>query len=378
MDAKTQIQNILKEAGVQINGPNDFDLQVFNEKLYSRVLVGGSLALGEAYMDGWWNAKSLDTFFYKVLSARLEEKFIFFWPILWSQIKSFLNLQTRSRAFIIGKRHYDIGNDLYKAMLGKTLAYSCGYFKNVKSLDQAQEAKFDLICKKIGLKKGQTILDIGCGWGGFLKFAVQKYGAMGLGITVSKEQLIYAKELCKSLPVEIRLQDYRSLNGKFDHIVSVGMFEHVGVKNYHTYMSKARELLKDDGLFLLHTIGSNKSSLSSIDPWIEKYIFPNSMLPSVAQIAKSIEGKFVVEDWHSFGQYYDKTLMAWFKNFDKNWPKLKIIKDSSGKYKYNERFYKMWKFYLLSCTGNFRARNIQLWQIVLSKNGVKGGYKSIR
>ncbi len=370
--AKEQIEKLLSLAGVKINGPNDFDPQVFDEKLYSRLLAGGSMALGESYMDGWWDAKALDQFFYKILSAHIDQKFVFSLPIILSSLKYFLfNLQAKSRSFIVGEKHYDIGNDLYQAMLGKTLAYSCGYWEKANTLDEAQEAKFDLICRKIGLKNGDYILDIGCGWGTFLKFAAEKYGARGLGITVSKEQARLAKEICKGLPVEIKLEDYRNLTGKFDHIVSVGMFEHVGLKNYRTYMTKVRELLKDNGLFLLHTIGyQSMASIQQVDPWIEKYIFPNGILPSTVRIAKSIEGFFVMEDWHNFGPYYDKTLIAWFENFDKSWPQLKD--------KYSDRFYRMWKYYLLSCAGNFRSRNIQLWQIVLSKNGVPGGYQSIR
>lgn len=384
---KEEIENLLEKAGVTINGSNDFDIQVKDERLFSHLLSGGSLALGESYMDGWWDSKSLDQFFYKILSAHLHKKFSLSWPIVLLFLKSnVINLQSVSRSFIVGEKHYDIGNDLYKLMLGETMAYSCGYWKNATNLDKAQTAKFDLICKKLGLKKsnpstssGQNlrILDIGCGWGGFLKYAAENYGVRGVGITVSKEQLHIAKEVCKNLPIEIKLQDYRTLHDHFDHIVSVGMFEHVGLKNYRTYISKARELLKDDGLFLLHTIGSSKSTTST-DPWINKYIFPNGKLPSMAQIAKAVDGLFVVEDWHNFGADYDKTLMAWFNNFDKNWDQLKFLRDSSGQEKYSDRFYRMWKYYLLSCAGSFRARNIQLWQIVLSKNGVPGGYKSIR
>jgi len=366
---RQQIEKLLGQTGIKINGPNDSDIQVFNEYLYSRLLSGGSLALGESYMDGWWEVKALDQFFYKIFKANLNEKLVFSWPIILSFLKSFIFSLRAQSPFIIGERHYDIGNDLYQAMLGKTLAYSCGYWKEAKNLDEAETAKFDLICKKIRLKQGNYILDIGSGWGSFLKFVAENYGVRGLGITVSKEQVALAKELCKGLPIEIKLQDYRTLQGKFDHIVSIGMFEHVGVKNYRTYMSKVRELLKDDGLFLLQTIGSNKSSMFT-DPWISKYIFPNSKLPSLVQIGKAIEGLFVMEDWHNLGADYDKTLMAWFDNFDKNWPRLKS--------KYSDRFYKMWKYYLLSCAGSFRARNIQLWQIALSKKGAPGGYKSIR
>ncbi len=368
--AKQKAQAILSKAGITPNGPNDWDPQVHNEKLYTRVLMGGSLALGDSYVEGWWDVKSLDQFFYKLLTVELQHDFNFTFPVLFSAARSWLfNLQSVSRAFQVGQHHYDIGNDVYKAMLDPRMVYSCGYWAHARNLAEAQEAKLDLICRKIGLKKGGRILDIGCGWGGLLKFAAEKYGVSGVGITVSKEQKKLAEEVCQGLPVEIILEDYRKLTGQFDHIVSVGMFEHVGAKNYKVFFTKARQLLKDNGLFLLHTIGWNSKG-GSIDPWIEKYIFPNGMLPSISQIGKSIESVFVMEDWHNFGSDYDKTLMAWFNNFDKNW--------SSLEEKYSERFYKMWKYYLLNCAGGFRARNIQLWQVVLSKKGVKEGYQSVR
>jgi len=383
--AKVQAKILLDKAGITINGPDDFDVHVFNEKVYERVLRHGSLAIGESYMDGWWDAKRLDEFLYKALSADLGKQFEFSFEVILTLLQfSFFNLQSRAKVYVVGQRHYDIGNDLYEKMLGKTMAYSCGYWssptKPAKTLDDAQNAKLDLICKKLNLKRGQHILDIGCGWGSFLKFAAKNYGVKGMGVTISKEQEAYAKKWCKGLPIEILMQDYRTLTGSFDHIVSVGMFEHVGVKNYHVYFKKAHELLKADGLFLLHTIGSNNSAIP-LDLWIEKYIFPNGMLPSVAQIGKSVEGLFVMEDWHNFGADYDKTLMAWFKNFEKAWPKLEPkygdppLPGASAR---QGRFYRMWKYYLLSCAATFRVRNTQLWQVVLSKKGVPGGYKSIR
>jgi len=279
------------------------------------------------------------------------------------------NRQSKKRAFQIGEKHYDLGNELFRNMLDKQMIYSCAYWKDAFVLDEAQEAKLNLICQKLGLQPGMKILDIGCGWGSFAKYAAEKFKVKVIGITVSKEQVELGKRLCKGLPVEIRLQDYRDVKEKFDCVVSVGMFEHVGYKNYRTYMKVVHHCLKDNGLFLLHTIGKNKLETSA-DPWINKYIFPNGMLPSGRNIGKAIEGLFIMEDWHNFGAYYDETLMAWYKNFEKNWGEIKP--------NYDQRFYRMWKYYLLSCAGSFRARKIQLWQIILSKKGVLGGYKSIR
>jgi len=364
MRTKKVIQEILDVAGVKINGSDSWDIQVYNNKFYDRILSQGSLGLGESYVDGWWGCERLDKFFDRILRMKLEEKVkgrVIVWEILKAK---FFNLQNRKGSLVVGRRHYDIGNELYVKMLGRTMGYTCGYWRSESSLDGAQEAKFDLVCRKIGLKKGMSVLDIGCGWGSFAKFAAEKYGARVVGITISREQVKLGRELCRGLPVEIRFQDYRDVREKFDRVVSLGMFEHVGVKNYRTYMEKVRNCLVRDGLFLLHTIGRNKSGNVG-EPWIERYIFPNSVLPSVAQISDASEGVFVMEDWHNFGADYDKTLMAWYGNFEKSW---NLIKEG-----YGERFKRMWEYYLLSCAGSFRARKNQLWQIVFSKSGVRGG-----
>lgn len=366
--AKKVVRKILDPSDVQINGNRPWDIQIHNPNFYERVLSGGSLALGESYMDGWWDCEALDQFFERILEDWLYKKVkinakLFLWVMLKAKI---INAQNRSKAYVIGKRHYDIGNHLFSIMLDRGMNYSCGYWKNAKTLDDAQEAKLDLICQKMGLNSGMKVLDIGCGWGGFAKYAAEKYGANIHGITVSQEQVKFANKFCQGLDVKIELKDYRELKEKFDRIVSIGMFEHVGYRNYRTFMKVIHRCLKADGLFLLHTIGGN-ISVNSIDPWTNKYIFPNAMLPSAKQITSAAEGLFVLEDWHNFGQYYDKTLMAWHNNFTKNWTKLKDA--------YNERFYRMWTYYLLLDAGCFRSRRNQLWQIVFSKKGIKGGYR---
>lgn len=373
--ARSVIEKLTSLADIEIGGSRPWDIQVHDERFYNRVLSSGSLALGESYMDGWWDTPALDQFFEHILSARLDDKVRPNSELVLAFIRAYLfNLQSRSRAFQVGEAHYDLGNDLYEAMLDKRMVYTCGYWEaGAKTLDEAQEAKLDLVCKKIGLKKGDRILDIGCGWGSFAKFAAEKYGASVVGITISVEQAALARERCKDLPVEIRVCDYREMDEKFDHIISLGMFEHVGFKNYREYLEMARRCLKDDGLFLLHTIGQNFSDHRA-DPWLDKYIFPNGMLPSVAQIGRAAERLFVVEDLHNFGASYDKTLMAWFKNFDTAWPVLR----EKLRNKFDNRFYRMWKYYLLMCAAAFRVRDIQLWQIVLSPKGVLGGYTSIR
>lgn len=321
-------------------------------------------------MDGWWDCENIGELIYKLITADLEHKISplkLLFPVIRSKI---LNLQRKSKAAKDVGSHYDRGNILFQNMLDKRLTYSSGYWKDTDNLDEAQEKKLDLVCRKIGLKPGQTLLDIGCGWGSLLKFAAENYGAKGVGITISEEQVKLGRELCRDYPIEIRLQDYRELKGKYDHIVSIGMIEHVGYKNYRTLMKVVDRCLEDNGLFLLHTIGVNVVENTG-DPWTDKYIFPGSMLPTIERIAKSVEGIFVMEDWHNFSVDYSKTLIAWYNNFNNNW------ENKISKY-YDERFYRMWKYFLLSISGSFRARRNQVWQIVFSKKGVKGGYLSIR
>lgn len=374
---KRRIMELLTQAGVALNGSAPCDPQIHNEHFYARVVTHGSLGLGESYMDGWWDVKDLDEFLFRVLDARLDHKVGGFddaW--LWLKAK-LLNLQRGRRAYVIGEHHYDIGNDLFEAMLGRRLVYSCGYWKNAtdsggNGLDDAQEAKLDLVCRKLGLAPGMRVLDIGCGWGEALKFAAERYGVSGVGITVSQEQAQFARDLCTGLPIEIRVQDYREItdkggNERFDRSWSIGMFEHVGIKNYRRYFEIVHRCLADDGLSLLHTIGGNTST-NHTDPWIAKYIFPNSLVPSAAQIAHASEERFVIEDWHNFGVDYDKTLLAWRANFNAAWPQLRE--------KYGERFRRMWMFYLTASAATFRARRNQLWQIVLSPRGVPGGYRA--
>ncbi len=354
-------RELLGLAEIEVNGKNPWDIQVHNPDLYSRVLQETSLGLGESYMEGWWDCEALDELVFRILKANLDSKVKGNWKIALRVLQSrLLNLQTRSRALKVGEYVYDMGNDLYIAMLDKRLNYTCGYWKNAQNLDEAQEAKLELVCKKIGLKPGMSVLEFGCGWGSFAKYAAEKYGAQVMGVTISKEQLSYANEICKGLPVELRFQDYRDVQGQYDAVISIGMVEHVGYKNYGTYMQVVDRCLKDDGIALIHCIGNNQS-MTFGEPWGVKYIFPNGMLPSIAQIGAAMEPKFVMEDWHNYGPHYDPTLMAWYANFEKAWPDLKA--------KYGERFYRMWRFYLLNSAGAFRARAQQLWQIVFTRKG---------
>lgn len=369
MTSKDKAQQLLSLAGITINGSNSYDIQIYNDALYDRVFAGGSLALGESYMDGWWDCKDLAEFFNKILRAKLDSR-VHPLSLLWYVAKAkLLNRQSRQRSFQVAQEHYDLDNDLYMSFLDPYNQYTCGYFKNTNDLNLAQEQKLDLICRKLDLKSGDRVLDIGCGWGGFAKFASERYGVHVTGISISDEQIKYASEYCRDCSVKIKKMDYRDVSGLFDKVVVVGMIEHVGYKNYRKIFEIVHDSLKEGGTFLLHTIGGNVSAAAT-DPWIDKYIFPNGMLPSIAQLGRAAEQLFVMEDWHNFSADYDKTLTAWMVNFEQAWHRLKE--------RYDERFYRMWKYYLLGCAGSFRARNNQLWQVVFSKGGVNGVYQAVR
>src|SRR5690554_3160786 len=362
---RTRLQSLLASADVRLDGDRPWDMRILDPGVPARLLAGGSLALGETYMDGGWDAASLDGFLQRLLEAGLDRRVVRLADVRLALLARLVNLQAGRRSLAVGERHYDLGNDLYAAMLGRRLVYSCGYWREAADLDAAQEAKLDLCCRKLGLREGMRLLDIGRGWGEMLRFAAERYGVSGVGVTISREQAAHARELCAGLPVEIRVQDYRGLSGRYDRIISIGMFEHVGVRNYASYFDVVRRCLAPDGLFLLHTIGAN-TSRTHTDPWIEKYIFPNSMLPSAAQVTRALEGRFVIEDWHNFGADYDRTLQAWRDNIEQAWPRLPD--------RYDERFRRMWRYYLAGSMASFRTRHIQLWQIVLSPDGVPGGY----
>ena len=355
------IEEMLTSAGITINGNNPWDIQITDDRIFPQVLKSKNLGLGEAYMEGWWNCQQLDEFINRILKAGLDGKIKVGYKFLINSLSAVLfNMQSQKRSCMVAEQHYDLDNNLFMSFLDTYNQYSCAYFNDTEDLNDAQLKKMELICKKIDLRPSDHVLDIGCGWGGFAKYMAEHHGCAVTAINISGEQIRHARDLCKNLPVSILSCDYRDLQGSFDKIVSVGMFEHVGQKNYKSFMKAAHRCLKDNGVFLLHTIGSNDSTIKC-DPWINKYIFPNGMLPSITQISKAIEGLFVMEDLHNLGPHYEKTLLAWHKNFQKAWNKLKG--------KYDEKFKRMWDYYLLSCAGSFRARNIQLWQIVLTRYG---------
>jgi cyclopropane-fatty-acyl-phospholipid synthase len=362
--AAKKLVEILAAADILVNGNRAWDLHVHNERFFERVLAEGSLGVGESYMDGWWDVEALDQFFTRVHRVELY-RHVMTPSMMWLALKGRLfNRQTRSRSRAVAQEHYDLGNDIYKTMLGRRMQYTCAYWPGASTLDQAQENKLNLICRKLELRPGMKVLELGGGFGGLAHFMASEYGCDVVSYNISLEQVAYGRELCAGLPVRFEQRDYRDAaheKEQFDRVVSIGLCEHVGHKNYRHFLELAHERLKNGGLFLLHTIGSNESATST-DPWIDKYIFPGGMLPSIAQLGKATERLWVMEDWHNFGPDYDRTLMAWWDNFSHGWADLRQ--------KYGDRFYRMWKFYLIGSAAGFRARKMQLWQLVLSKGDV--------
>lgn len=363
MSAKKTLSQLFKTAGIEINGEAPADVKIYDEDVYTIFLSGNSIAIGESFMNKQWDCTDLAGFLTKLLQQKLQIK-----KNLISDPKLFLrmiisNLQVGKKAYEVGEQHYDLGNDLYSAMLDRRMVYTSGIYEGAYDLDSAQEIKLERICQKLKLKRGQRILDIGCGWGSFMKYAAQKYGVSCVGLSVSKEQTALGRKLCEGLPVEFIITDYRDYSDaeKFDHIVSIEMIEAVGQKNMHTYFSKVYELLKPGGAFMLQAIISKKR-IPVADPWIDKYIFPNGVLVSAYQLEKHTRGFFLWEDLKDIGVDYDPTLMAWWKNFDEAYSEL--FKSNP---KYDERFYRMWKYYLQACAALFRTREIQDWQLLLRK-----------
>jgi cyclopropane-fatty-acyl-phospholipid synthase len=363
-------QKFLEQAGIELNGTRPWDIQVHNPCFYKRAILQRTLGLGESYMEGWWSCQAVDQFIDRLVRAQVHHKIKNPLNLKIAIIAGYLiNRQTRRRAKTVIAGHYDYESEILLSFLDDYKQYSCAYFKDTDDLNQAQRRKLDLICRKLMLSSGDHLLDIGCGYGGLARYAAENYGCRVTGITPCSEQIAHARQWCSGLDVRFEQKDYRQIEGSFSKIVSVGMFEHVGYKNFRLFMQIAHNCLSNSGLFLLHTIGGN-TSVTTNDPWVEKYIFPNGMLPSIQQIGKSVEGLFVMEDLHNLGHFYDPTLMAWHKRFVAVWPEFEQHLDLS--------VFRKWSYYLLHMAGSFRARKNQLWHFVFSKTGLPEGYPVVR
>lgn len=366
------LRDLLARADVRIDGDRPWDLRIHDARVYARVLTQWSLGAGEAYVDGDWDCDRLDLLFERLTRAELDRTA----PppakvklMVESLRQRVFSLQPAERTQAAGRPCLSVGDDVYEAMLDSRMVYSCAFWEHAKDLEQAQIDKLEMICRKLELRPGQTLLDLDCGWGGLARFAAEYFGVRVTGVANSQAQLAAAEKRCRGLPVKLLAQSERPVEGRFDKIVSVGQFEQVGPRNYATYFDAARRLLKPEGLFLLHTIGVDRPSPHT-DPWMERHVFPDGKLPAASELSGALEGRFIIEDWHNFGADQDRTLMAWAERFEAAWPRLAK--------RYDEGFRRMFRYYLLSCAGFFRSRRGQVWQLVLSGPERHGTYRSFR
>jgi len=375
---KPIIESLLEGTGVQLDGDRPWDIRVNRERLYRRALRG-SLGFGEAYINGDWDCEALDELFRRLLSANTQKR-----PLIRAAraVKSLqarlMNLQTRRRSRAVAEEHYDLDHRMYALFLGPWNQYTCCFFDGTDDLERAEIAKLEMLCDKLELRAGDRLLDIGCGWGGFAKYAARTRGCEVTGISLSDAQIRYATEYTRGLPVTIRRLDYRDLPesglAPFDKISIVGMIEHVGYKNYAELLGIVHDMLKPDGLFLLHTIGNNERS-TVVDPWIEKYIFRNSMAPAMSHLADASEGRFVIEDWENYGHHYVPTLQAWYERFNANWDRIRTLITARP---FDERFRRMWNYYLMSSKAAFDVEHLHLWQLVMTRrNSGRGVYRRV-
>ncbi|WP_042457077.1 SAM-dependent methyltransferase [Neobacillus dielmonensis] len=338
-----------------------FKLKFHDVPSKSLLIQDPSMAFGEAYMDGVieveGNLKEIVTSIY-----RSSEGFLGQGQLAVQLMKKLTNSTKRSKENI--SFHYDIGNDFYKLWLDETMTYSCAYFKTPDdSLKTAQQNKVAHILKKLNLKEGQKLLDIGCGWGELIITAAKRYGARATGITLSDEQFARVQERIKeeqlSHLVDVQLIDYRELKKqKFDRIVSVGMLEHVGKEHLPEYFKAVNGLLEEGGLSVLHSITSPREGATN--SWIEKYIFPGGYIPSVSELVSQIaENQFYLIDYESLRRHYAKTLDNWAANFEAALDQVRKSKD--------ERFIRMWRLYLNACSASFQTGNIDLSQFIFTK-----------
>lgn len=369
----SRLERLMPE-GMQLNGPGPCDPQILDPRAVWKVLLHGSLGAGEAYMDGWWDVADLQGMMAYLMESGKSDKFSQLWHVHRVIRRSLMNLQSHARAHIVAKAHYDIHDGLYRRMLDSSMTYTCGYWPHAHTLEEAQRAKLDLVCRKLGLKPGDRVLDIGCGFGSFAFHAATYYGASVVGVSLSEGQSRVARERCAGLPIEIRIQDYRHVDdGPFDHIASIGMFEAVGSKNFKTFMRQVRKLLKPGGRCVLHTIGTDLPYPSQ-DAWYDKYIFPNGELPSFSSIEAASHALLRRLDFHEFDTMdYPRTLRIWYDNFVAAWPDIQKLH-----IRFDDRFFRMWEYYLLVVAAAFQVRRMLLWQFVFCRQGDSQDYVPVR
>ncbi len=365
------------------SGKKKFKLILKNKGVINRILGEGSIGFGEEFVKG---NILIEGNIQDLLKMGYGQNYISFKLSLKDKLKLFHNYISSPGTILNSKRnvsyHYDIGNDFYSLWLDRTLTYSCAYFKKEDdSLDRAQLNKYEYISKKLQLKKGETLIDIGCGWGGMMFYAAENYGVKCEGYTLSEEQYNYLvneirkRNLADSL--KVYLKDYREARGRFDRFVSIGMFEHVGKKFYPAFFKIVKKLLKPKGIGLLQTIGSSKDKPS--DPWITKYIFPGGFIPALQVIVSIMNQKdLVFFDIEDLRKHYAKTLDKWIERFEENINEAKkVLVKSLASSEKAEQFIRMWRLYLNGSSVSFKMGNNRLYQITFS-NGLNNHFPLTR
>ena len=356
------LSNILDEAGVTLDGPEPWDPQLNDPRAVRRMIGGGSLGIGEAYMDGEWDCDRLDELARRIMLVDGVDRLLAGWrKALHLVYDKLVNRQNQQRATAVAELHYNLDARFFEQILGESMVYSCAYWRDADSLTEAQLAKLDLVCRKLDLQPNDRLLDIGCGWGSLANHAAEHYGCEVVGVSIAAEQVAFAKERFTNPKIRFVCDDYRSLPEydlkPFDKIASVGMFEHVGTRNYETFMNIVDKQLRTGGRFLLHTILGKGQ-----DPWLTKYIFPNGVLCDLQTIMKSVPTSLVLEDLQNLRSDYGKTLHAWYDNLNAAREVDERLQD--------DRFYRMWRFYLLTSVGGFTAGSrLQVDQMLFTKGG---------
>lgn len=383
------IRRVFAEAGVNIVEKNysqtefkSHDIRLdscLKKSFFRKVYANPSLGLAESYfLDHAWVCDDLVGLIDRIMKADLLSKLSLVMKLrlvlksLPQFFKTWVFNKVRSKPYEIGQQHYDKGNSLYKEMLGSDdMTYSCGLWDDADDLKQAHLNNFDRACQNMKLKPGMKVLDVGCGNGSFLKYAAEKYGIEGVGITVSEEQAKFAREFCEDLSIKIMVRDYRELGeeffGYFDAIASFGMFEHVGPRNHQTYFKMISKYLKPGARFFFHTIANFKKAIF-LDPFIFKWIFPSSYVPTIKQVLNAAKEYFIhIETYDVKAENYAKTLAVWYKRFKDGWES-KLRHLYYDKVMQGDSFYKMWCYYLASCQALFKVNGKYVLQVVFEKN----------
>jgi cyclopropane-fatty-acyl-phospholipid synthase len=362
---------LLAAADIHLNGSRPWDIQINNPLTLGRIMRDGSLGMGESYMDGWWDCQAIDQMMTRAVRARLHEHLGTPRAHVQSWFGQWAKRLPSSNARIVGRAQYDLNNQLFCAMLDSSMSHSSAYWEEgATTLEQAQEAKMEMVCRKLQLKPGMRLLDIGCGWGSFMRYAAKHYGVTALGLTTSKEQMALGQSMNQDLPVQFEHTDIQHFNtnsrSQFDCVVSLGMLNTPVLAANNALFSTARRSLKKDGLFLLETMGNNQRG-QLLEPWLQKHLLCQIPLPSLGDVTDVAQLDFVVEDVHNLGADHDRTLLHWHQRFERAWPQLRLA--------YDERFYRMWRYHLMGSAGSFRARSTQIWQMVMSPKGLSSVYR---